>query len=256
MEIPNSLKQYQLQVPTSTPQRYRLILSEVSETGSGKSDLVIRSAPDPILIIDLDRNLEGMIEKYSNRDILVKPIDIPPTFDKKRKDDQDRDYKILMGIQDLFMDAVESGEFRTIFLDTADALYELARRGILGGGLEFGDTKRTDFSAVNSWMRSFYDAARTSRVNFVSSLHMRDEFKGASSTGKRTWAGWKGTIQCSQMHVFLFKGDGVGVDKFNLEVMKCTPCSEAEGIVLTGEEVDFKCLGKLAYPDSEFSDWE
>lgn len=254
MKIPKSLDKFDLESPKDYMDERYIVLTEEAETGCGKSDMVVRSAPEPILVIDLDRNIKGMIKKYAERDILVKSINMPK-YDKKRKGDeqQKRDMDLLSEIYELYMESLESGVFQTIFVDTFDALYELARRGILGGGLDFGDAKRTDFAPVNAFMKSFFDEAKCRPVNFIASLHMKDEYKGANSTGNRTRAGWKGTIQCSQCHVRLYKSDDKGLNKFNLNVVKSTLNTNIEGLRLQGEDISFGNLQRAIF-DGIFDD--
>lgn len=249
MKVPKSLEKYGLEAPEDNVEGKHLVMTCEGETGVGKSDFFIRSAPDPLLVINLDRNLKGMIEKYADRDILVKHIRMPK-FDKKQKgpEQQARDMDLLQEILDLYMDALECGDFKSIMIDTGDALYELARRGILGGGLEFGDAKRTDFAPVNAFMKAFFDEAKSNPVNFLMTLHMKDEYKGANSTGNRTRSGWKGSIQCSQCHVALSKDmSESGLDKFLLHVVKCTINTDVEGQTLQGKEISFKMLQDLVY---------
>lgn len=253
--IPKSLEKYNLVRP-QRPKFRRLVMTGEGDTGCGKSSFALRSMPRPILLIDLDRNLEGIEPDYADDDdILIKHIDIPAQFDKKQKEDQKRDYKLLMEIQDLYEDALATGVFRTVAIDTGNDLWELARRGILGGGLEFGDTKRTDYAPANAYMKAFFDSAKSSEINFYMSLHTKDEYKGATATGKRVAGGWKGSIQCSQCHVRLYKDDSGSVpDKFHAEILKCSANSEVEGTVLDGEEISFRNLGMLIYRSS-MEDW-
>lgn len=255
--IPPQLAKYNL-TGAHAPSMRRLVITSEASTGCGKSDFALRTMPRPLLLIDLDRNLEGLLGRYEEDDeLLIKHIDIPATFDKNGKEDQKRDRAILTTIQDLYMDAIKTGYFRSIAIDTGNDLWELCRRGILGGGMEFADVKRTDFAPANAYMKAFFDAAKSSLINLYMPTHNKDEYKGANATGKKVAGGWKSTVQCSQCHVRLYKDDkGVVPDKFHMEVLKCSANSDMEGQELEGSEITFKNLGLMVYPDSSSEDWE
>ena len=170
----------------------------------------------------------------------------------------------MMEVQDLYMAAVETKAFRSILIDTNNELWEMARKGLLdGGGVDFGSDKRTDYAPANNYMKSFFDLAKAKRINLCMSAHVKDEYKGANSTGKRVGGGWKGAIQCSECHVRLYKDvkkskdDDIPEvpDKFHMEILKCSYNSDLEGFTLDGEEISFTTLGRAIYPQSEDEDW-
>ncbi len=258
MSLPASLKKYGLVSAAKSPVRRRLVMTSEAETGCGKSDFMFRSAPRPLLIVDLDQNLEALKEKYPADDVQIHTVVLPKRFNAGSKADKAKHLEIATTIQDLYIDAVESDYFRSVFIDTNNELWELARRAFLdNGGEGFGSDKRTDYAPANSYMKSFFDTAKSKRINFCMSAHVKDEYKGANATGKRVAGGWKGAVQASQCHVRLYKDKaGVTPDKFHAEILKCSYNSDLEGFELTGEEIGFAQLGKLVFPQSEDEDWD
>lgn len=223
-----------------------MVITAEADTGCGKTDFSLRCLPRPLLVIDLDRNMDWVEGKYGSDDVLIRHVEVPPTFDKDSKQDKERDSKILYEVQDLYMDAIVSNHFASIAVDTGGDLWELARRGILGGGLEFGDTKRQEYAPANAFMKSFFNAAKgaKSKVNLYVPMHTKEDF----NTKKRVAEGWKQTIQCSQCHIRLYKDVGGFIpDKFHLEIMKCSINSECEQMTLDGADITFENLTTLVF---------
>ena len=78
MKLPPQFQRFSLVNPGTGRVDRRIIMTIEAETGCGKSDFMFRSAPRPLLIIDLDHNLEGLKEKYPSDEILIHSVEIPP----------------------------------------------------------------------------------------------------------------------------------------------------------------------------------
>lgn len=245
--LPKSFNKWNLQMPYKLEKR-GLLLSVTGEIGAGKSDLIFRSAPEPVLFVNADKNVQGLVERYIGKQIYIHELDIPKDFDKAS------DKVLLDEFTDLYMDAVTSGYFRCISIDTFDHIYNLARRGILGeSAFEFGENKRTDFAPVNAFMRSLFDEARKHQVSLIATSHPKDEYRGAVATGKKVPGGWKHMVACAEMHISLTKdiSEKNINKKFRCLIEKCTPAPECEGEELGGDEITFQTLASLAYPGTD-----
>lgn len=256
MSLPNNFKKFNLSLPTVSIKR-RLVMTSEADTGCGKSDLMMRSAPKPLLVVDLDNNLEGLEDKYKDDSILIYHAVIPAKYQPGNKAHRTRDFNLAMEIQDLFLEAVDSNYFRSILVDTNNKLWELARRGLLeNGGQDFSSDKRTDYGPANNYMESFFNAAKSKRINFCMTCHTKEEYKGGKPTNQRVAGGWKEAVLCSQCHVRMYKDKGgVVPDKFHMEILKCSWNSELEGLELHGEEISFPALGMLIFPQTSEEDW-
>lgn len=251
--LPNSLKKFKLQ-PPSVPEKRRLVMTSEADTGCGKSSFALRTMPRPLLVIDADDNLEPIMGQYlGDDDIHIYKVLIPDEYEMGNKEHQDRDKRIWGDMMALYLEALSSGYYRSIMFDGGQDIWELCRRATLpNGGMEFGSDKRTDYALANAAMAKLFDAAKASDVNFYMTLSTKPEYKGANATGRTIAAGWKGTIQKSQLHIRLFKDIGEEMpDKFKCEIVKCSARSEAEGWVLTGDEIAFPVLGTKVYPSTE-----
>ena len=252
-------------IKAQAPKRRRLVFNTMGLTGTGKSDLMLRTAPRPLLVINLDRNVEPLEERYlKDGDLYFKHVRMP------RRLNQEQDEKIWSEVRELYEMAMQEEDgFRSVLIDTGDALYELLRRAKLGS-LDFGEVPRALYSTVNSNMKWIYSLAKDKRVNLCVAHKMTAEFvEAVGRTGKRTAvesgrmkrAGWKEADYEAQMCVRLFKDPAIsGVDKYRCEIVKCTASPDLEDPdnechILTGADITFQNLGMLACPWSEREDW-
>lgn len=267
MEIPKELKGLGLRSPVK-PKRRRLVMTTEGDWASGKSDFVMRTAPRPLLKINIDKNLEGIEERYVEDDILIYDVEMPEKIDMKK--DIEQFYKVRR----MVITSLEKGLFRTISIDTGDALWELDRRGFIGA-LDFGAAEQKDYTEANGAMRKIYRAAKENRtVNLIVSHRLTeervDEFnketgkKKSRVTGNRTMAGWKHTKFESQCHVRFDKvssyecGCKVCRDpakcrlkRFMATIVKCTANEAAEGVVFRGRDITFANIGTTVFPSTE-----
>lgn len=259
MGIPNEFYIKHGLQPPKIPKKRRLILVGCGEKATGKTDFCLRTMPKPLLHIDLDKNTEGLEDRYIGQEIAFKHVDIPILLN------EDKDFKILMGIKDVIVDSMDKGYFRSYCIDTGDKLYELARRGYLGS-LDFGDVPQAKYAGVNSFMFKIFNKAKECRVNLAMQHHMKDERKDGLSaqgkktsvpTGKRIMSGWRRVMEPAQIVCRFFKDPKEsGVERYGMEIMECNANSELEGQVLIGDEIDFLRLGKMVFAPHAQSDAE
>jgi len=270
MNIPKELAQFGLRSPKAPPHR-RMILGIEADTGSGKSRFVLETAPKPLLHINLDDNIEVMEERYEGQDILICDVPMPKLIDKKK------DLETFRRVEGLITVCLRKKFFRTVSIDTGDALWELCRRGHIGS-IDFGGGKQQDFTEPNGDMRGIYRAAKAQKaVSLIVSHRLTDERKEAFSksgaktsiqTGRRIMSGWKGTPYEMQVHVRLeklkdwecerdscrkgcTKPDLHRLDRFTCTIIKCTANERAEGEVLTGRDITFANIGMLVFPATQ-----
>lgn len=272
MQIPAELKAYGLVTP-QTPKRRRLVLSVEADEGCGKSRLGLYTAPRPLLVVNLDKNIEGLEENVANDEVLIYNVDMPEDVD------EDADFKQWKDVQKLILTCIHKHYFRSIFIDTWDAMWELCRRGYLGkDGLKFGGDSQTSYTEPNAAMRKIIRAAKQDKsVNLILAIRTTDERKDGISasgkktsivTGKRVASGWKHTRFEAQCHVRLEKDkdwrcersackkgcvdpDVHRLDRFTCTIMKCTANERVEGEVLVGTDITFANLGMMVFPKTQ-----
>lgn len=259
MQIPNELKKFNLKSP-GVPKNRRLILMVSGATGTGKTDLMLRSAPRPLLVINIDRNLEPLEAKYANdEDILYKEVHLP------RRVDQDKDSVVWKEIHELYSVSVEKHLFRSVLIDTGDGIYELVRRAKLGT-LDFGDVPRSLYSVVNANLKWVYSHAKDHGINlcvthrltpkYVQTKNPKSGRDMSVETNELKAAGWKDSEYEVQMHVKLEKNPKLtGLERYKATIVKCTADPDVEGEELEGEDISFPILAVKACPWSKLADW-
>jgi len=260
MAIPKELGRFGV-VNARTPQTRRLIACGFGECGVGKSDLMLRTAPRPLLAINLDRNMEGLEDRYKEDDsLMIKDIRLP------RVPNQEEDERIWTNFRELYETATSKGLVRSILLDTGDELYKLLVRAKVGE-LEFGDPKYAkQYGVVGSNMKWVFDQAKDSRINLLVTHKVEDDYVEGTSrsgrkisvkSGKRKMSGWKNAAYECQMLFEMFKDVAEsGEDRYKLKILKCNGNPDVEDEVLQGSEITWATLGKLAAPWTDISEWK
>lgn len=268
--IPKELQKFGLS-NARKPRARRLIACCTGETGTGKTDLALRTMPRPLLVVNIDRNLEPLEERYFGQDdILIKDIRLP------RKVDQDKDQKVWDEFRELYEIAVGKRLVRSVMIDTLDATYDLLRRAKLGT-LDFGEAPQSAFSTVNSSMKWIHSFAKDNDVNLLCTHRPKDEYltvigrngrKTGQASGKRKRAGWKDAEFEAQVCFELSKRDRdeegnpiSGLDRYVLTFQKCTANPEIEEEdnpchTLTGADITWANIGVLAQPWTTTEDWQ
>lgn len=262
--IPKELQRFGVSNPRK-PKARRLVACCTGETGTGKTDLALRTMPRPLLMINIDRNLEPLEERYFEQDdILIKDIRLPKRIDQKA------DEAVWTEYRELYETAVGKNLIRSVAIDTMDATYELVRRAKLGT-LDFGEAPQSAYSSVNSSMKWLHSFAKDNSVNLLATHRPTNEFKeyvnpntgkkGSKATGNRKRAGWKDAEFEAQICFEMSKdSESSGVDRYKLTITKCTAnpeleCEDNPCHVLIGSEITWANLGVLACPWTETSDW-
>jgi len=140
-------------VTSKLPKR-RLITRIGALEKDGKTDWAL-TAPDPIGVIDCDRGLEGVVEKFvdgrrATKEIYVKSYRKMPvrTQDdhEARWDAVERDYRILLA----------DSTIRSILWDTDTEMWEMARMAFFG---KLTQIKSHHYGEVNAAFRKLIDEA-------------------------------------------------------------------------------------------------
>jgi hypothetical protein len=130
--------------PSADPASHRLIMVYTGDPGTGKTDRAL-TAPDPIVLFDIDHGSEGVIERAvkAGKDITVFPVSWPDEAPQS-------DYKaIWMDTMLKFKTAVGllKGTGGTIIWDTFTELVELAEWAFVGRINEIMPTKHKQYQA-------------------------------------------------------------------------------------------------------------
>lgn len=178
----------------------RWIVLGYGDTKCGKSSFFL-NAPDPIVVFDLDRRLEGVVDPFldAGKIIEVLTLDLPRVkpLGKKGKIDENEDAKVaaearpvwdlIMEQYQLALEASLEGKVKTIIFDTHTEMVGLRLLK------EFGRSSKIDPKDRGGLNADFAEIIRRSRnypANVAHICHEKEEWKNNSPTGKMMPDGW------------------------------------------------------------------
>jgi hypothetical protein len=263
MKVPADLQRFGLQSPRK-PARRRLVCTSEGGPGTGKTDLFYRTFPRPALVIDLDLNGSAIEERHLDDDVLIKRVVVPPLI-HKTEDRRKQDEVLFAEVRDLYRAAIEKDYFRSYMIDNGTALYDLCRRAYLTD-LDFGAAPQTSYVGINSVMSRFYQLAKQHRCTlYIPHRQTEERVESYTKAGKKTstptgelkYSGWKNALYESSLHLLLTKDPKHQgkTEMFDCQIVKCSSNHRVEGLLLTGNDITYRNLGMLAYPQSEESEW-
>lgn len=165
-----------------------LIVSISGNPKSGKTHLAL-TFPDPLVIFSFDIGVERVLPHFEGKQIEVKtyPIPIldtthPKPYAKELAAVISKDYK----------EAVSSGDYKTVALDTATALYHI---NCHSWAEELGQKQLLQFQygEVYSRLSALYMQPRLSGVNLVLTHYLREAYRKNEPTGEMELDGYKRT---------------------------------------------------------------
>lgn len=158
----------------------------------GKSHFAM-SAPDPMVIFDLDIGLEGVANKFSEAGKVIKvcQIDVPDSIGKGQNEALKRiASKQIEKFKKNYAAALASSEVRTIIIDNATSLWDLMLLSHFGKTIQIPQHMRT---LPNLEMQEIVRrplADRSSMVNVIHILQAKKQYVGDSWNGKWEPAGY------------------------------------------------------------------
>lgn len=250
--------------------RRRLVLAVEADTKTGKTRLLF-TAPKPLLLLNLDRNSEGQEDEAiheAEEGIYIYDVAMPDIIE------QEKDKAQFVKCRKMVFDALETNYFRTVACDTGEALWELCRRGYIGG-IDFGSAKnQADYAIPNGAMRRIFRAVRAQNdVSYITTQRLVDERETLNGkrtmnlTGNQTMAGWKSTRYETHCLVRLAKETDYVCDKPSCIGKKSRGCINpqlhqqnrytctitesqfsGEGTVLRGADITFQRIALAVHP--------
>lgn len=165
-----------------------LIVSVSSKPKHGKSHLAL-TFPEPLLVFSFDIGLDPVLKKFPNKAIEVKTYPIPIV-----DSDPPKPYAEPIWTQfNLdYKEAIESGVYATVVVDTATALWEIVRHAIT----EERNRKKLleiEYALPNIKMSGLFAQPRVTGVNLVVTQYLRDRYVNGENTGQLELDGWKRT---------------------------------------------------------------
>lgn len=248
---------------------YRDIAAITGEVGAGKTHFCL-TAPDPIVVFNIDRGLEGVAEKeeFEDKEIYQHLIDWSPGG----LDESELEIRAV-ALRDEFIAKFKEALklARTILIDTESRLWQIYRYSFFGSP-NSGNIK--DYDALNQKFEDFVNLAKgAAGVNLFLIRSMKNKWgqTGAVSntTGKRSMAvsgrevwGYEHLPGIVMTEMFFRHDPDVEVDADNtdpnyryvIDIGKCRHNLALQHT--TVPRCSFPRLGQLMIPGSKTKDWK
>lgn len=236
----------------------RLVASTEAMEKSGKTHFIL-TAPGPIGILDLDDGLDGVIEKFPDKVVVVKRFSrqLQSILDGKRydADEMNSEWEAFIAA---YTALLRSPFIATLGGDSWADAWELCKmahfgtddpKGAGSGGhntYKWGPPKR-EFRRLMSLAKARDD------INLVLTHRLKDEYgKGDKKTGKFIHDGFKEMKYVTDVHIRHFVDEE---GEFCIEIMASRRNPSLKGLVLSGPEANFTGLAMRLFPHTKPSDW-
>ena len=225
----------------------RLLVNIEGLDKGGKTHLAL-TAPGPIALFDMDRGLEGVVQKFmKEKEILFTSYRHLPCV-------TEADHKALWAKFEKDYDVALAGKgVRSIIFDSATELWEKARLA------EFGRLSNVQhlYPALNAKFRKLIDRAFDAEKNLIL-VHKRKKQYAVNKKGEDAWnglyerAGFSETGYIVQVNLCAFQQDD---GEFACRVMNSRLQPSLNGEIFAGELCTFPYIASLLRPDTEITDW-
>lgn len=244
--------------------KQRLITANVGEPGSGKTSWWLRGAPCPIIVLSLNKGLEGVVEEQvqAGREIYVREFEWAPA------PGTEMEQQVAVDLRDdfatTFEDACKPGMCRSLFVDLETEMWDLFKYA------EFGPERAgvpKNWESLKQRVRRLINMPKGTDLNFGMLQAMGNEWvpvinkktgaKGIGQTGNRIRKGMDDVE--SLCHINITHAAYRGADDkqvFALQVGKSRGPGAPDVQNQTLENVDFQTFAQLVFPQSLASDWE
>jgi hypothetical protein len=240
---------------TATLPPHRLIIRVGGVDKSGKTHFAL-TAPAPISVINADRGLEGVVEKFASE----KEIYTTPNFRDMPSETEKEQEKRWKALYDCYWAALEDKSTRSIVFDTDTEAWEIARLAELGRLEKVPPLKYTQ---LNRMFREMIDAAFTHDKNLIlickykkQYVSRKDDDAMGSWNGKYEPAGFNDLPYIVQANLRTRMEVGDMGAQGTVEVVNCRQNMQMNGEVFEGEMASFPFVASMIIEGTTPEEWE
>lgn len=233
----------------------RLVLSVDGFGKEGKTNFAL-TAPAPIAVHNLDLGMEGVVEKFIDKEIYPFDYDVPLSAmlpGSEFASLSDAAQKVWREFVTNFRDNLS--KMRTVVVDTGTEAWSLVRLARLG---KLTQVLPVQYTAVNSEFRQLTQLALSQqRCNVIFTHKVKDVFKDDKKTGAVERAGFT-ELEYDVQTVIKATRDYAkpGVEQFQLEIAACRANLEATGSRFIGNDCTFAKVATKIYPGTTEEFWQ
>jgi len=238
-----------------TDTHYRMIVSSSARDKRGKTHWALATTPEPIAFIDMDIGTEGLLnrEPFRNRKIIRK------SFNLRKRKNLEGEKMTKTEVEEEWHDVsstlravVVNPIIRTLVVDTATDLWELARLAHLG---KLTQVLPHHYGPVNKEFSDIIQLAYNRNDLNVVYIHKQKKlYKDDKWKGMYEMQGMSNVPFLVQVNIEHTRSIEDG--SFGIRVINCRQNSELDGEELDGPMSTFRNLGRMVFPDSSKADWE
>jgi len=236
---------------------HRLVVRIGGFEKDGKSHWGL-TAPAPISVINIDRGLEGMIEKFARE----KEIHISEDFRAMPSETQKDNEKRWEAIMSAYTNALEDKHIRSILYDTDTEGWEIARLAYLG---KLVGVRELHYPEVNSIFRKVIDMALAHDKNVIFTCRLRKQYVRSKSVEGKDSATWNGKYEESGFGEFgsivqanlrakIVNEGGKNIP--TVRIINCRQNMQMNGEVFEGDEACFSWVAANIIEGTSPEDWE
>lgn len=240
-----------------TSAHHRLIVSSSAKEKTGKTHFSIATTPEPIAFIDFDVGTEGVIEKFPRRKMIHKKFQIRKekmlAGDRYTQADAEADWT---AVQEVIRACVRSKAIKTLVVDTATELWEVARLSEFG---KLDQVKSHHYGPVNAEFRNIIQAPyMRSDINVIYTHKVKKEYKNDTWKGGYERAGFGDMPFLAQVNIEHYRVSEMEDEDrpFAIKIINCRQNADMEGEELIGPMCTFANLGRMVFPGSSKEDWK
>jgi len=229
----------------------RLIMSVSALDKEGKSHFAL-TAPSRIAYFNVDIGLEGVVNKFKGKDIMVYDMTVQEEWDAAKREWNE--------FVQAYYAVLEDPKVRTIVADTATEWWEMIRLA------RFGKTTQVMpymYGPVNAEFRKLLKKAYSSDKNLILLHKMKETYENNEPTGEYERAGFKDIGYLVQVNCRAYREDGtvqsdgsVKPGAFHMYVENCRQNPDLADSDFTAPFNEFPMLASLILPDTGPEDWE
>ena len=256
------------------PKRRRLMIGTEGPSESGKTRFML-TCPGPVVILAVDRGVEGCLEVNNDRDdVAVIPFMVPRAsvtdVTKSMQDLNNTEYvNAWRDLRSKYYQALDNVDARTVCLDGDTDSWELQRLAAFGKLKSVPSLMYADvYMARKSLISHAYDSGKVVVHSHMVREGWRDQtdangepIKDDSGktlrerSGEYERQGYDDTEYLWHVqlrHVIEFKDDG---PHWGITILDCKQKMELVGTTLWDEQCNFAGLVELMYPDVSAEEW-
>ena len=236
----------------------RLIISVEGQEKQGKTRFGL-TAPGPIALFNLDIGLEGVIDQFvDTKEILV------ADFNYRDATKASEWEEMWERMKKAYYNALSSPKIRSLVVDTASELWELARLARFG---KLDKVQPYHYGPVNAEFRDLIRKSYESNKNVILLHKMKKEYMDDKYTGNYERSGFGDTPYLVQANLATWritamdklgggKGREDGYTGFGITIKDCRQTSELASTELLEPMNTFPFFATSVFPDMEVSEWE